>query len=220
MKESISIFIIDDHKMFLQGITKILTTEANLEVLGGTDTAENAFSLVKHLNPDVIIMDLDLPDMSGLEATKKIRISKPQQKILILTWTNNPVFVEAAVEAKVDGYLLKDSSSEELVEAIKLINEGKPYFGTSVNWIVIDFFQKQNAGKSERAIFPELTEREFEILDYVAAGLMNNTIAEKLSLSEKTIRNNISNIYRKLEVTGRGKLIVLAQNANMGSRRI
>jgi len=195
MNEKIRVYLADDHELVRRGLAALLETEGRITVVGtGVDGVE-AVQHVQELQPDVILLDLQMPRRSGLEAIKEIRERDPDARILVLTSFGDDDKVFAAVQAGALGYLLKDSSPEELVQAINDVHAGHPFLDPEIALKVIQELNKPLVNR-----FPTedpLTPREIEILRMVSRGLTNNEIADKLVVSERTVRTHISNILGK-----------------------
>ena len=221
MGETIRIFIVDDHAMVREGLAKIIELEPHIKVVGFADTAIEALPQIENLQPHVTLMDFDYGDreISGVEAIKRIRVTRPNEKIILLTYSRNKLVIQSAIDADVNGYIVKGSDSVELIKAIETVYKGGIYFGSEIDEIALNYLWFKKRGEAEK-IFPELSKRELQILELVASYLPNAKIAELLSLEEKTVRNHVSNIYRKLQVKGRNELIELARGAKYGSNRI
>ena len=213
--EPLRIMIADDHPVFRFGLRALLQAEDGLAVVGEAPTGEEAIALATALQPDVVLMDINMPDVNGIEATRRILDLSPGIGVLIITMFEDDTSVFAAMRAGARGYLLKGAAGEETVRAIRAVADGEAIFSPSVARRVIQYFQAPPV--SQPQIFPELTDREREVLDVIAQGLTNAAIAERLTLSPKTVRNHVSNIFGKLQVAGRAEAIIRARDAGLGS---
>lgn len=212
MTEPIRIVIADDHPMFRFGLRTRLDAEPQMEVAGEAASGEEAVKLAGEIMPDVLLMDLNLPGINGIEATRRIREINPQVAVLILTmFDDDSIF--AAIRAGARGYLLKGADAEETVRAIRAVANGEAIFSSSIAQRLMTYFETPRP--SALQTFPELTEREYEILNLIAAGYTNNAVAERLTLSPKTVRNYVSNIFSKLQVADRTEAIMRARNAGL-----
>jgi DNA-binding NarL/FixJ family response regulator len=209
------VLIADDHPVFRDGLRLLLADETEIEVVGVAASGAEVAEAARELQPDVVVMDLHMPDVNGVEATRRIVRDSPHIAVLVLTMFDDNESVFAAMRAGARGYLLKGSGQAEIVRAIGAVGVGTAVFGPSIAQRVIDYFAGDRAG-SAAAVFPELTDREREVLDFIAQGVNNTTIARKLHLSPKTIRNHVSNIFSKLQVADRAEAIVRARRAGLG----
>jgi DNA-binding NarL/FixJ family response regulator len=214
MADPIKILIADDHPLFRFGIRTRLSAEADLEVIGEAGSAEEAIALTGRLGPDVVLMDLNLPGMNGIEATRTIREAHPQVAVLVVTmFDDDSVF--AAMRAGARGYLLKGAEAEETVRAVRAVAHGEAIFSPSVAQRLMGYFAAPRA-PAVAPNFPELTEREREVLALLAQGYTNAAIGERLMLSTKTVRNYVSSIFAKLQVADRAEAIIRARDAGLG----
>jgi DNA-binding NarL/FixJ family response regulator len=217
--DSLRVLIADDHLLFRSGLRALLGAVPDTTVVGEATTGEEAVALAAELQPDVIVMDLQMPDVSGIDATRRILDTSPHMGILVVTMFEDAYSVFAAMRAGARGYVLKDTDEEDMLHAIRAVGKGEAIFSPAVAQRVIDFFTGTRS-EVERAVparaFPELTNREREVLDLIAQGLSNPEIASRLYLSPKTVRNHISNIFAKLQVADRAHAIVRAREAGLG----
>lgn len=215
--EPIRVLIVDDHPLFRSGMRALLAADTGTEVDGEATTAEEAVSLTTQLRPDVVLMDLQLPDGSGIEATRQILSSNPKMHILVVTMFEDDYSVFTAIRAGARGYVLKGANPEEVLRAIRPVHDGEAIFSGSVAARLIDFFGTLRPEARPQA-FPELTDREREILALLAQGVSNATIGRRLSLSPKTVANRVSTILGKLQVADRAQAMLKAREAGMGGR--
>lgn len=210
----IRILIADDHPVFRFGLNALLEAEGDTEVIGEATRGAEAVELAAQLKPDVILMDLNMPDLNGLEATRRILQTNPETGILVITmFDDDSVF--AAMRAGARGYILKGAEGEETLRAIRAVANGEAIFSPAIAERMMQFMTRPPSSETE-APFPQLTAREREVLALVAAGLTNTAIAERLVLSPKTIRNHVSNIFGKLQVADRAEAIIRAREAGLG----
>jgi DNA-binding NarL/FixJ family response regulator len=214
MEDTVRVLIADDHPLFREGMRGRLDRVADVAVVGEAASGDEAVELAHKLEPDVILMDIKMPGLNGIEATREIQQSSPQIGVLVLTMFEDDDSVFAAMRAGAKGYLLKDSGGEGVVHAIRAVASGEAVFGPGVAERMIGFFSAPRAAP-QRA-FPELTEREEEVLSLVAQGKGNREIARQLFVSLKTVRNHVSNILLKLQVADRAQAVIRARDAGMG----
>jgi DNA-binding NarL/FixJ family response regulator len=208
---TIRVLIVDDHPIFRDGLRAALMGAEELEVVGDAGDIEEALVSLGELAPDVVLMDLNLPGASGIEGTRLVR-ERSAAAVLVLTMQSDDDSVFAAVRAGAAGYLLKGADRSDVIRAIVGVAQGEAVFGPEVASRMLSYF----GGERPPRPFPELTEREREILDLVAAGLGNQGIASRLSLAPKTVRNNISTILDKLHAQDRGEAIAQARSQGLG----
>lgn len=218
--ETITILIVDDHLPFRAGLRALLESSPAVTVVGDVGSGDEAILLAAKLQPDVILMDIQMSAINGIEATRQILATSPHIAILILTMFEDDDFVFAALRAGARGYLLKGTMKADLLRAIQSVVNGEAIFGAGIARRVIQYFAD---ARPENVLppyaFPELTQREREILDLIASHENNAEIAEHLGVSLKTIRNHVSNIFSKLQVVDRAQAILRAREAGLGGVR-
>jgi DNA-binding NarL/FixJ family response regulator len=210
----IRLLIADDHPMFRFGLRALLHTEPGCEVVGEAQTGEEALDLAAALEPDIILMDIQLPGINGIQATRRILEQHPHIGVLIITMFEDETLF-AAMRAGARGYLLKGAQGEEVLRAIRAVANGEAIFSPAVARRLTQLFTTAPSDRLGQA-FPELTPREEEILHLMAQGYANQAIAERLIISAKTVRNLISSIFSKLQVADRAQAIVRAREAGLG----
>lgn len=216
--DTITILIVDDHLPFRIGLLTLLESAASVTVVGAVGSGDEAIRLAATLQPDVILMDIQMSAVNGIEATRQILATSPHIAILILTMFEDDDFLFAALRAGARGYLLKGTMKADLLRAIQSVANGEAIFGAGIARRVIQFFaEARPANTILPYAFPELTQREREILDMIASHESNAEIAGHLGLSLKTIRNHVSNIFNKLQVVDRSQAILRAREAGLGS---
>ena len=215
MENTVRVLIADDHPLFREGMRGRLDRVADITVVGEASSGEEAVELARKLEPHVVLMDIKMPGLNGIEATREILRKSPRVGVLMLTMFEDDDSVFAAMRAGAKGYLLKDSGGEGVVYAIRAVTSGEAVFGSGVAERIIGFFSEPRAAIPQRA-FPELTEREEEVLSMVAQGKSNQEIARQLFVSVKTVRNHVSNILLKLQVADRSQAVIRARDAGMG----
>jgi DNA-binding NarL/FixJ family response regulator len=214
---SIRVLIVDDHAFFREGLRGLLRFVPQVEVVGEAASGAEAVDQVVALQPDVIMMDLHMPELNGIDATARILATSPHIAILVLTMFEDDDSVFAAMRSGARGYLLKGADREEIGRAIHAAARGEALFSPAIAQRMMHYFASI-AAHSARAPFPQLSDREREVLDLIAGGLNNGEIAERLVLSAKTVRNHVSNIFAKLQVADRAQAIIRARDAGLGQR--
>ncbi len=215
--ERTRVLVADDHVAFRQGVCALLAGEEDVEVVGEAGDGRDVLQQAAALHPDVVLMDLDMPRGGGIEATRRLVETSPHVRVLVLTMYDDDESVYTALEAGARGYVLKGARKAELLRAIRAVASGELIVGPAIAGRVL-----RRLGEGPRAdsaaAFPTLTEREREILGLVAAHLTNPEIAARLHLSDKTVRNHVSNIFAKLGVATRSEAVTRAREAGLGQR--
>jgi DNA-binding NarL/FixJ family response regulator len=215
---TVRVLVVDDHPLYREGLVTALTADPACEVVGEADDGAAAVVAAAELTPDVVLMDLHMPGVSGVDATRQITAAQPEVAVLVLTMLDGDDAVFAAMRAGARGYLLKGAGRAEITSAIASVARGEVVFSSGIASRVLAFFSgRPSAGPQP---FPDLTDREREILDLVARGLTNPAIARRLVLSEKTVRNHVSNVFAKLQVTGRAEAVARARDAGLGQNPV
>jgi DNA-binding NarL/FixJ family response regulator len=213
--DPVRILIVDDHTLFREGVRAILKAVADIEIIGEAATGEEAIDKVSALTPDIILMDIQMPDMNGVEATHKILKNHPDMGIIILTMLEDDDSLFSALRAGARGYVLKGADKAEMLKSIRAVANGEALFGPAIANRLTKFF-KNPSGMAKSPAFPELTNREFEVLELIARAYNNQQIAETLHITIKTVSNHISNIFNKLQVADRTEAIFKARDAGLG----
>jgi DNA-binding NarL/FixJ family response regulator len=216
--DSIRILIADDHPLFRDGLRALLESVGDMQVIGEAATGDEALAQAHALQPDLILMDIKMPGINGIEATRRILQASPHTRILILTMFEDDESVFAAIRAGARGYLLKGALQEETLRAIRAVASGEAIFGPAIAERLMHYFgsTRPSAKRSPVQFFPELTEREYEILTLLAQRKSNAEIATHLVLSPKTVRNHVSNILSKLQVADRTEAMRATWTAGLG----
>jgi DNA-binding NarL/FixJ family response regulator len=214
----IKVLIADDHVFYREGVRALLSNVPELEVVGEANNGEEAIAQANELHPNVILMDLKMPGMNGIDATRKINETQSNIGVLVITMFDDDDSVFAAMRAGARGYLLKDADKDEVVRAIVAVERGEAIFSPAIAQRMMQYFAAPSASskKNQPGEFAELTDRELEILDLIAQGHNNLVIANKLSLSIKTVQNYVSSILTKLQIADRAQAIVRARKAGLG----
>lgn len=212
--ERLTIVIADDHQLFRDGLRSLIASMPSAELVGEAATGDEAIALAEASQPDVLIMDLRMPGLDGIEATRRLVGQIPNLAVLVVTMLDDDASVFAAMKAGARGYVLKGADRDQVVRAIQAVGRGEAIFSPAVARRLMDYFTQLRP--EPVTVFPQLSEREREILELVAAGLKNAQIATRLSLSPKTVRNHVSNILSKLQVADRTQATVVALAAGLG----
>jgi DNA-binding NarL/FixJ family response regulator len=212
---AIRVLVADDHSMFVRAITTLLAAEQDIDVVGTAATGHEAVRAALEHRPDVVLMDLHMPDLNGIEATRELTLAAPHVGVLVLTMFDDDDSVASAIHAGARGYLLKGARQEEVARAIRSVHAGDLIIGQPLARRVGALMSEKPSIPPERA-FPILTERELAVLNELARGLDNTSIARALYLSEKTVRNYVSGIFAKLSVASRSEAVVVAREAGLG----
>lgn len=213
-EQPLRVVLADDHPMFRHGVAALLSATLDLAIVGEADTGEEAVSLADQLEPDIVVMDIQMPGMRGIEATRHIVARHPRISILMLTMFEDDASVFLAMRAGARGYVLKDAEKDELLRAIRAVGAGEAIFSPAIARRMIAFFDSPPPAVTQ-VVFPDLTEREREILQLLAQGKNNGQIALQLVLSGHTVRNYVSSIFSKLQVADRAEAIVRAREAGL-----
>jgi DNA-binding NarL/FixJ family response regulator len=214
-ESSLRIVVADDHPLYRRGLAALLAGQEGWEVVAQAEDGVGAVTAAHEHETDVVVMDLRMPGLDGIEATRRIVGTSPRVAVLVLTMYEDDASVFAAMRAGARGYLLKGADQTEIVRAVAAVAGGEAIFGAAVAARILEFFTAPRP-RAPEAVFPQLTAREHEVLDLIAAGRSNTELAETLFLSPKTVRNHVSNIFAKLQVADRAQAIVLARDAGLG----
>ncbi len=214
---NIRVLLVDDHPVVLGGLKALLSTIDGIDVVAEAGDGQSAIEQAQLLTPDVVLMDLRMPGMDGIEATRRVRAAVPAVAVLVLTMYDDDASVLTAMQAGAGGYLLKGAEQEEIVGAIRAVAAGQAIFGPGIAARVLNLFSAAAAVPEKADAFPQLTEREHEILALLAQGWRTARIAQELYLAPKTVSNHLSSIFAKLQVTDRASAIIRAREGGLGT---
>jgi two-component system response regulator NreC len=207
---TIHILLADDHTILRAGLKMMLNAQPDMEVIGEAHDGRQAIAEVQRLQPDIVLMDITMPDMNGIEATRQIKKLQPETKVLMLTMHENDEYVFQALRAGASGYMLKEAADTELISALHVVQSGQFYLSPAAQSVMVgDYLQRVRTGE-EKDSYSNLTEREREILKLVAEGYTNNQIAERLVISPKTVDTHRTHIMDKLNLHSRAELVKYA----------
>jgi two-component system, NarL family, response regulator DegU len=212
-KQVIRVCIADDHDIIRQGLKRIISFEEDLTVASEAGNGEKALEMLKLYEPDVLLLDFNMPLLNGIEVLKIIKEQESNVKVIMLTVENDRKTLREAIDIGADGYLLKDSACEEIVNAIKTVFNGEKYIDKSL--VSLLFLDIKSNNKSNASILDSLSKREIEVLMEISKGLSNKEIGQQLYLSEKTVKNYATNLFRKINVDDRVQATILALNNNI-----
>jgi DNA-binding NarL/FixJ family response regulator len=214
-QERTRVLVADDHAVFRYGMRAMLANTPGFEVVGEAATGEEAVEKADETRPEIVLMDIQMPGMNGIEATRRIVQANPEVGVVVVTMFGDDDSVFSAMRAGARGYVLKGADAEEVMKVLRAVVEGEAHFGPEIARRIMAFFSAPKPAPPSEA-FPELTAREAEILDLMARGMNNQEIARRLYLSQKTVRNHVSNVFLKLQVADRAHAIVRAREAGLG----
>ena len=213
---TVRVLLVDDHPIFREGLLAALEGEPGIEIVGEAGTGDEAVAAVGRCAPDVVLLDLNLPGLSGIEVTQAVASDYPSVRVLILTMQADDESLFAAVRAGAAGYLLKGAHRQEIIRAVTGVAAGEAVFGSDVAHRVLAQLTGDGGGRPEATPFPQLTVRERQLLDLVAQGLGNQAIAARMHLAPKTVRNNISAVLHKVQAADRAEAIARARRLGLG----
>jgi DNA-binding NarL/FixJ family response regulator len=217
MMEPIRILVVDDHALFREGLISLISAAPQMQVVGEAGTGVDAVGLASEQHPNVILMDIMMPELNGIQATRQILEQQPDTGIIMLTMLEDDDSLFAAMCAGARGYILKGADKDEVMTTVHAVADGRASFGPAIALRLTNFFRLiESSPQRSDVVFPELTDRERELLDLIAQGYNNQEIADRLFISSKTVSNHISNIFNKLQVADRAQAIVRAREAGLG----
>ena len=215
LTDKIRVLLADDHTILRAGLRMMLNAQPDIEVIGEASSGREAVAITAHLAPDVVIMDISMPEMNGIEATRQIKKQFPDVRVLILTMHENEGYLFQSLRAGASGYMMKEAADTELIQAIRTVQAGRFYLSPIAQSMMVgDYLQRVHAGE-EKDSYNDLTEREREILVLVAEGLTNNQIAEKLIISPKTVDTHRTHVMDKLNLHSRAELVKYAMRRGL-----
>ncbi|MCR4434528.1 MAG: response regulator transcription factor [Clostridiales bacterium] len=213
--EKIKVMIADDHSMFRQGLKQILELENDIVVIAQASNGDEAVKLAREKKPDVILMDINMPSTNGLQAIKELRQENSGSKIIVLTIHQDREYLFKTLQMGAEGYLLKDAEPAVLIEAIRNVVKGQSYIQPNMTKELVKEFNRVTLREREKNDENCLTMREVEVLELIAEGMINKEIARQLYISEKTVKNHVSNIFKKLNVSDRTQAAIYAFKHNL-----
>ncbi|HOM03088.1 MAG TPA: response regulator transcription factor [Acetivibrio sp.] len=215
--DKIRVAIADDHVMVREGLKQILELENDIVVVAQASNGEEAVKVAKEYQPDVILMDINMPEINGLQAIEKIKADNLATKIIVLTIHEDKEYLIKTIHMGAEGYVLKDADSMVLVEAIRSVNKGESYIQSNMTKELVKEFNRVTVNEKDKKPENNLTPRELEVLELIAQGLINKEIAKRLFISEKTVKNHVSNIFKKLNVSDRTQAAIYAYKHNIAN---
>lgn len=212
MNETIKLLVADDHPIFLEGISALISSIPHFEILGTASNGNELIAKIEKCKPNVILLDINMPELDGIETLKYIKDKFPNSKVIMLTMFNEARMIREALEAGAKGYILKNINRDELIKAIETVNSGKPFLDAAVQEKMIESIAKPNSNDNiiSDAILESITQREMEILQLIAQGLTSHDVAEKLFISKNTVETHRKNLLTKLNVKNTAGLLQIA----------
>lgn len=215
--KKIKILIADDHSMVRQGLKQILELEEDINVVAQASNGEEAIKMANEYSPDVILMDINMPIISGIQAIKELRQQQHPSKIIVLTIHEDREYLFKTLQMGAEGYVLKDAEPAVLIEAIRNVSEGQSFIQPNMTKELVKEFNRVTLHEKDKGDENNLTSREIEVLELIAEGMINKEIAKQLYISEKTVKNHVSNIFKKLNVSDRTQAAIYAFKNNLKS---
>ena len=208
--DAIKVMIVDDHELIREGISKILDMENDIDIVFKAKSGIEALEALKDVKPDVILLDINMNELNGIETLKKIKASGSKTKIIMLTVYDDVEYISQSVNLGANGYVLKDSDSDTLIKTIKIVNEGGSYIQPTLATQLIKHMTNEKKNTNDKKLLELLTRRELIVMKEISSGLNNKSISKKLNISEKTVKNHVSSILKKLELQDRTQVAIYA----------
>lgn len=209
-KNKIRVMIVDDHELIREGLSRIIDMEENIEVVYKAKSGQEAIDSLKNISVDLILLDINMPNMNGIETLKKLKKSHSKIKVVMLTVYDDVEYVSQSVNLEADGYILKDSDSDTLIKTIKIVYEGGSYIEPTLASKLIKYITDDKSQDRHQNNMSSLTKREIQVIKQIALGLNNKNLALTLNISEKTVKNHVSSILRKLDLQDRTQIAIFA----------
>jgi Response regulator containing a CheY-like receiver domain and an HTH DNA-binding domain len=212
-KQGIKVLITDDHELIRQGLKRIISLEEDLIIVGEAENGKKALEIINSNKPDVVLIDINMPIMTGIETLQTVKQKEQNIKFIMLTVENDRKTIHEAIDVGADGYILKDSAGTEIVDAIRTVYSGEKYIDKSL--VSLFFMDIKNKNTKKQSIFDQLSQREVEVLLKISQGFSNKEVGEQLFLSEKTIKNYATNLFRKINAKDRVQATIIAMQNNI-----
>ncbi|WP_026476184.1 response regulator [Alkaliphilus transvaalensis] len=213
--KKIGILIVDDHSLVRQGLKQILELENDIEIVGQAGDGEEALLKVQQLRPDIVLLDINMPKLNGIQTLRRLKDIDKTTKVIMLTFHEDQEYLFETINLGANGYVLKDSESESLVQAVRDVYKGSSYIHPNLATGLVKEFNRKKPNEDEDSVENKLTRREYEVLTLIAEGQNNREIANSLFISEKTVKNHVSNIFKKIDVNDRTQAAIYAYKHNI-----
>ena len=210
LSNTIKVMIVDDHELIREGLSKIIDMEDDIDIVYKAKSGIEALEVIKDIKPDVILLDINMGELNGIETLKKIKASGSKTKIIMLTVYDDVEYISQSVNLGANGYVLKDSDSDTLIKTIKIVNDGGSYIQPTLATQLIKHMTTEKKSTSDKKLLDLLTRRELIVMKEISSGLNNKSISKKLNISEKTVKNHVSSILKKLELQDRTQVAIYA----------
>lgn len=210
LSNTIKVMIVDDHELIREGLSKIIDMENDIDIVYKAKSGIEALEVIKDIKPDVILLDINMGELNGIETLKKIKASGSKTKIIMLTVYDDVEYISQSINLGANGYVLKDSDSDTLIKTIKIVNDGGSYIQPTLATQLIKHMTTEKKSTSDKKLLDLLTRRELIVMKEISSGLNNKSISKKLNISEKTVKNHVSSILKKLELQDRTQVAIYA----------